>query len=101
MNTWTKQSGYPVLSVTISGDQIKLKQQRFFLRKPKSVSAVDQKWWIPITWASNSKPEFSLTTTEKWINGDELVRVERRPNDWVIFNVQAAGESNINKITNN
>lgn len=92
MNTWTKKSGYPVLSVTVSGDQIKLRQQRFFLRKPNSDSSVEQTWWIPLTWASKSNPEFSLTTTDKWINGDEIIRVKRNTSDWIIFNVQAAGE---------
>ncbi|XP_033211856.1 aminopeptidase Ey-like [Belonocnema kinseyi] len=96
MNTWTKKSGYPVLSVTVNGDQIKLRQQKFFLRKLNLDSSVEQKWWIPITWASKSNPDFSITTTDKWINGDEVIRVKRNTSDWIIFNIQAAGFYRVN-----
>lgn len=48
MDTWTKQDGYPILTVERKGDSLKLSQSRFFLsglpRKEKDTA----QWAVPI-----------------------------------------------------
>lgn len=96
MNTWTKQSGYPVLSVSVSGDQVKLKQEQFFLREPNSDFSSDKKWWIPITWSSRSKYTDSVNSIQNWMYDEKIIRVHREEDDWIIFNVQSVGFYRVN-----
>jgi puromycin-sensitive aminopeptidase len=44
-NAWIRQSGYPVVFATVQGDQLTLKQQRFFSEPGKA--AADQ-WPVPM-----------------------------------------------------
>ncbi|XP_029972795.1 glutamyl aminopeptidase [Salarias fasciatus] len=56
MDTWTKQMGYPVLSLTVSDTDAKLQQKRFLLDPNANITlpTVDlgYKWTIPVKWQS-------------------------------------------------
>ncbi|XP_051154544.1 aminopeptidase N-like isoform X2 [Leptopilina boulardi] len=93
MNTWTKQSGYPVLLVTIDKNQVKLRQMPFSLGKLNANSTLNKKWWIPISWISQSTPSSGVN---RWINDDEVITIDNKKNDWIIFNVEAAGFYRVN-----
>lgn len=54
MTTWISQSGYPVLSVSQSGDQVHLSQQQFFVG-PHQPSA--KLWPIPLNSTCSEMPE--------------------------------------------
>lgn len=46
MDTWTLQSGYPLLNVTrISATQINITQEQFV---QNGIPSGDEMWWIPI-----------------------------------------------------
>ena len=51
MDTWTLQTGFPVLSVNrdYNGNKADLEQTRFLLSSTQSTDTHDYKWWIPIT----------------------------------------------------
>ncbi|KAI1887340.1 hypothetical protein AGOR_G00189300 [Albula goreensis] len=91
MDTWTKQMGYPVLSLTIAGQNAKLTQKRFLL-DPKAdpaqpPSPFQYTWTIPVQWYSlgskkNNTVIFNRTESEKIVPGyaentDGLLRVNR------------------------
>lgn len=56
MDTWTKQSGYPVLSVSASGNTLELHQTRFFL-SGKQDKADSSRWSVPVSVVSANKGE--------------------------------------------
>lgn len=92
MNSWTKQAGFPVVSIIVKDGKATLTQERFLLRNPDSAS-VDFLWWIPITWTVKSKPNFDSTVTQQWIAKDNFTfDVQMKKDDWIIFNIQSAGE---------
>lgn len=54
MNTWISQSGYPVLSVSQTGDQVQLAQQQFFIGNHQPS---DKLWPIPLGSTCGEMPE--------------------------------------------
>lgn len=54
MNTWISQSGYPVLSVSQTGDQVTLTQQQFFIGNHEPST---QLWPIPLNSTCGEMPE--------------------------------------------
>nr|CAD7422013.1 unnamed protein product [Timema poppensis] len=71
MDTWTLQSGHPVITITrnyISG-ALTVTQERFYLRRSgDSTDTHDYKWWVPLTYTSNTNRDF-LSTTHKNLDG--------------------------------
>ncbi|KAJ8336281.1 hypothetical protein SKAU_G00396240 [Synaphobranchus kaupii] len=91
MDTWTKQMGYPVLSLSVEGTSAILRQERFLL-DPKAdptepPSPFMYKWTIPIQWYSlgskkNNTVIFDKNQTELTVSGydsnmDGLLKVNR------------------------
>ncbi|KAB7497106.1 hypothetical protein Anas_09417, partial [Armadillidium nasatum] len=98
MDTWTLQMGFPVLNVTtddLSGSAT-LTQERFLLSKNASSSSTKDsyRWWIPITFASESNPNFNVTNPKFWFSPKESKKTIEIPrNGWVIFNNKQTGET--------
>ncbi|XP_012252261.2 uncharacterized protein LOC105683883 [Athalia rosae] len=96
MDTWTTQSGFPVLNVTITSGVATFDQERFYLRNTNNASK-NQTWWIPITWATQSSPQFNNTIPKYWLgekSGTFALNVDS--DEWVIFNVQESGYYRVN-----
>ncbi|XP_043498883.1 putative aminopeptidase-2 [Polistes fuscatus] len=96
MNNWTKEPGFPVLSVTIEKGKATLKQHRFLLRNLKS-TPVNTNWWIPITYTTKKQTNFVSTEVKHWMkNENEIISIDASDSDWVIFNVQQTGFYRVN-----
>jgi aminopeptidase N len=54
MNTWISQSGYPVVSVSQTGNEVKLSQQQFFVGNHQPS---DKLWPIPLVSTCSEMPE--------------------------------------------
>lgn len=54
MNTWIAQSGYPVLSISQTGDQVQLTQKQFFIGNHQPS---DKLWPIPLGSTCGEMPE--------------------------------------------
>ncbi|XP_058791260.1 putative aminopeptidase-2 [Phymastichus coffea] len=94
MNTWTKQAGYPYITVTIESDRIKFRQNRFLLSENNSVQ--EYLWSVPITISSSSSPTNS-TEPVFWLSKQEDNYTRDNTNDeWLIINVQSAGFYRVN-----
>ena len=61
MQSWTKQTGYPIISAKIEKNKLKLEQERFFYLQKKS----SQLWHIPIEIYINNKKRYYLMKTKK------------------------------------
>ena len=67
MDSWTKQIGYPVLTVEkVGDDNYRLSQERF-LRNPASArkSQETSRWNIPITYTCSNKPKIMMELMDK------------------------------------
>lgn len=95
MDTWTLQTGYPVVNVTrnyVEGP-IVMKQQRFFLRYGQSDPDMP-KWWIQITYKSKNS-----VTSSVWMKAEEEVIISDlsvSPDHWLLVNVNQTGFYRVN-----
>ncbi|CAG2063687.1 unnamed protein product, partial [Timema podura] len=107
MNTWTTQMGYPVITVNRNYDTARTAKcqtgeivQRFvqdhrerFLLTASADSSDnhDYKWWVPLTFTTNTSKDFTTTQTQIWLKASEnetdLTDIAAN-DDWVIFNKQ-------------
>ncbi|XP_057378962.1 glutamyl aminopeptidase-like [Daphnia carinata] len=98
MDTWTRQMGYPVLSYTINGNKLIVKQSRF-LSDPNSNATVTPspygyKWDVPVFYITDK----DSTLQKKWLYmADDSVTIEL-PNDvtWVKLNADQRGFFRVN-----
>uniref|UniRef100_A0A8C2X9V6 Aminopeptidase n=1 Tax=Cyclopterus lumpus TaxID=8103 RepID=A0A8C2X9V6_CYCLU len=83
MNTWTKQMGYPVITINTTNGEVYQKQ---FLFNDSSESSL---WWyIPIRVMSNAA-EPSLV----WLESNEFIA---KSGEWILANVNCAGYYRVN-----
>jgi aminopeptidase N len=98
MSTWENQAGYPVITVSRSGNQLTLTQERFFYTEQTSSSL----WWVPINYVVKSNPDFTNTRPDLWMPGQKTVMIEsnaQKPwtaSDWVIVNIQESSYYRVN-----
>lgn len=72
MDTWTRQKGYPLITVTVIKQRIvRLKQKRFLLTppeyddaKPSDLSPYGYKWYVPVTYITDLSDEENMF----WLN---------------------------------
>ncbi|XP_071548245.1 aminopeptidase N-like isoform X2 [Panulirus ornatus] len=94
MDTWTLQSGYPLITVVRSpdGTSATVYQERFHLSVDgNSTDGRFDKWWVPITYTSQDTANFSDTQVKIWMKDTETqIRIPSLPSrdHWVIFNLQ-------------
>ncbi|XP_057957573.1 aminopeptidase M1 [Malania oleifera] len=72
MNSWTKQKGYPVVSVKIEDQKLKFEQSQFL----SNGSAGDGQWIVPITLSCGSydaRQNFLLQTKSETVDIKELL----------------------------
>ncbi|KAG5311631.1 AMPN Aminopeptidase, partial [Acromyrmex insinuator] len=99
MDTWVKQRHYPMVHVTRNYDtgEIILAQEHFY-PKSENEHINGDKWWIPLTFATRSNPDFSRTLPTQWLRPqDKNISVNGiDPNDWIIVNIQQTGFYRVN-----
>ncbi|KAL6443903.1 hypothetical protein ACFW04_001724 [Cataglyphis niger] len=99
MDTWIKQRHFPVVHVTRNNDtnEIIITQEHF---RPdnKNRHIDDDKWWIPLTFATQTNPDFSNTLPTHWLRPqDQNITITGiDPNDWIIVNLQQMGYYRVN-----
>ncbi|KAG8193296.1 hypothetical protein JTE90_003783 [Oedothorax gibbosus] len=85
LDTWTRQKGYPLITVTLKHRVVRMKQRRFLLTppdyddaKPSDLSPYGYKWFVPVTyitdidkentfWLNMTDGEFLLPARAKWL----------------------------------
>lgn len=96
MDSWTLKAGYPVISVKRNGTNVHISQQRYML--PTVNRSDEQKWFIPITYATQDKPVHNLTVPKYWLTDKKnLTLTNVVQNDhWIYFNVKRSGYYRVN-----
>ncbi|KAM4080003.1 hypothetical protein ACJW30_09G159100 [Castanea mollissima] len=91
MNSWTKQKGYPVVSVKVNDKKLVFEQSRFLA----SGSHGDGQWIVPITLCCGSydvRKNFLLQTNPETLDMKELMSEESNlASAWVKLNVDQTG----------
>ncbi|XP_046399039.1 aminopeptidase N-like [Ischnura elegans] len=98
MMTWTKQVGFPVITIERNYDagHAHVTQERFVLGE---ASRGNHRWWIPLTFTSRSAANFTNTVPSTWMPAcEKTIVVSGMPkgDEWVIFNLQQAGFYRVN-----
>ncbi|XP_058886756.1 endoplasmic reticulum aminopeptidase 1-like [Acipenser ruthenus] len=86
MNTWTLQQGFPLISVSVRGREVRLSQERYLKGSDPSQSS-QYLWHIPLTYItsnSNTVHRFLLKTKNDVLFLPEEV-------EWIKFNVGMNG----------
>ncbi|XP_053945161.1 aminopeptidase N [Anastrepha ludens] len=105
MDTWTLQTGFPVLTVTRSPNThiIHMEQQRFVFSNQSDLNYADDDknplWWIPITYTTSKELDFENTRPITWVPRTKIYKIEDRnvsTADWFIFNIQETGYYRVN-----
>ncbi|KYN05612.1 Aminopeptidase N [Cyphomyrmex costatus] len=90
MDTWMNQDSYPKVIVRKNNTTGEI------IISQKCIYGGSNKWWIPITFATQSNPDFSNTVPRYWLRPDQNVTFLIDPNDWIIVNVQQTGYYRVN-----
>jgi aminopeptidase N len=108
MDTWTLQTGYPVINVTRNYEdntnQVVFTQERFFIN-PKAASgnpnATNYRWWVPLSFAiAGDLASFENTSASLWMSPDnselesELPGLE--PSTVLVVNAKQTGFYRVN-----
>ncbi|XP_068247585.1 aminopeptidase N-like [Palaemon carinicauda] len=106
MDSWTLLMGYPVISVirNVDGTQAEVSQERFILSRNESTGEHDYKWWVPLRYTTQVKPNFTSTDSLIWLkNSSSSTVVSDLPDKdhWVIFNLQQTGFYRVHYDDNN
>ncbi|KAK7793608.1 hypothetical protein R5R35_013591 [Gryllus longicercus] len=104
MDTWTLQTGFPVVTVTRDYDAggATVTQERFLLRSPENGSAASSEgpvWWVPLTYTSADSPDFESTRPALWMRAERSVvlpALNASADHWLIFNIQETGFYRVN-----
>ncbi|KAK8396295.1 hypothetical protein O3P69_005380 [Scylla paramamosain] len=99
MDTWTRQSGYPVVTVARSedGHTATLTQERFLL-SGNITQEEKYQWWVPLSFTSANASNFT-TEPALWMKNTEAsVVLESLPGKeaWILFNLQGTGYFRVN-----
>lgn len=94
MNSWTKQMGYPVVSVSLKDNKLEFEQRQFL----SSGSSGEGQWVVPITLCRGSyevQKSFLLEARSQTVDTANLfgssVSDNESPRSWIKINVDGAG----------
>nr|CAD7409546.1 unnamed protein product [Timema cristinae] len=102
LDTWSLQEGYPIITVIRNYDVNNLfrtatvHQERFYLRSSERASNTQEyRWWVPLTYTSQSERNFNSTTTRDWLRVSQesslITDIGANATEWLIFNIQEIG----------
>ena len=98
MDTWTRQMGYPLLTVEkVSATRYRVTQERYLTDRTASAGAdspYGYRWEVPVTWVSSGSPEPVL----QWLGRSDAMLEVNLPTGttWVKFNVGQHGFYRVN-----
>ncbi|XP_022081849.1 putative aminopeptidase-2 isoform X2 [Acanthaster planci] len=108
MRTWTRQMGFPTVTVTrlYGGEANKIKAmatQKRFLTDPASDTGssaypdLGYKWYVPLTYTTGQNPDFD-TPSAMWLLTTENANIETAgdDSDWLLVNTNERGFYRVN-----
>lgn len=97
MDTWTRQKGFPVITVEVDETGNRVLSQKRFLSDPEANSSDTSpfgfRWEVPITYISSANREKNCT----WLHSQDTKLTISVPNaEWIKFNHQQVGYYRVN-----
>ncbi|XP_068822586.1 aminopeptidase Q [Capricornis sumatraensis] len=95
MDSWTRQSGFPVITLNVSTGV--MKQEPFYLGKVKNQTLLthNDTWIIPVLWIKNGTTQ-SLVWLDKSSKVFPEMQISDSDHDWVILNLNMTGYYRVN-----
>merc|ERR1711962_408781 len=97
MDTWTLQTGYPLISASRSGSSVTLTQARFLI-SPGAAADNESFWWVPVSHCSPGG-DWENTAPEIWLPNSSLpttIQLDGDANVPLIINVKQTGFYRVN-----
>ncbi|XP_046670632.1 aminopeptidase N-like isoform X3 [Homalodisca vitripennis] len=101
MDTWTLQTGYPLITVTRDYQNRKatVSQERYLAIKSTNPEDYKGCWWVPLSYSTSKEPDFNRTQPQQWLSCDKTsaeLDVGVGKGEWFILNNRAAGLYRVN-----
>ncbi|XP_059549821.1 aminopeptidase Q [Myotis daubentonii] len=95
MDSWTYQSGFPVITLNVSTGV--MKQEPFYLGKVKNqtLPTHNDTWIVPVLWMKNGTTQ-SLVWLDKSSKLFPEMQISNFDHDWVILNLNMTGYYRVN-----
>jgi len=105
MDTWMNQNSYPEVDVqrtsSKTNDIMTLSQKCIYKQETnKCINNIcinnmcTNEWYIPLTFATRSNPDFSNTVPKAWLRPNKTsIRYLLKRKDWIIVNIQQTGKN--------
>ncbi|KAJ0170678.1 hypothetical protein K1T71_013450 [Dendrolimus kikuchii] len=101
MDTWTTQTGYPILTVTrdYSDKSLTVTQKRYLSLASKTETSTS--WWVPLRVLCEKEVEKNPVSLQ-WLAANEGLVSQKRyehdsePNEWVLFNSDMTAPMRVN-----
>ncbi|KAJ4447858.1 hypothetical protein ANN_09867 [Periplaneta americana] len=94
MDTWTLQTGYPVITVTRDYEEgTAIINQRRFLSHTDAEEKQKSCWIAPLSYTSQSEADFNTTVPKAWTSCDHDTKITDMPgkDQWLILNIKITG----------
>ncbi|XP_060850045.1 thyrotropin-releasing hormone-degrading ectoenzyme-like [Rhopalosiphum padi] len=98
MDLWTKQPGYPLITVkSANNGSVVASQKRFCLSNPRRTTD-NVKWFVGLTYTTESEMDFEELTPTVWMKPTEEHTALTVPENfgWIIVNIQSTGFYRVN-----
>lgn len=104
MDTWTLQTGYPLLTVVRDYEKntVTITQNRYLSataeEKNKNDGQTEQCWWVPLSYTSSKDLQYADVKPKAWLtcDGPLTFTVDINNNEWLLFNLKASGLLRVN-----
>lgn len=101
MDTWTLQTGYPLITVTRNYEKksAEITQNRHLKDIMNTKDQLNSCWWVPLTYSTESRPRFNKTVPDDWLacpKHDHVIEKIANDDEWVIFNNKMSGIYKVN-----
>lgn len=96
MTTWTEQAGFPLVTVTLNGNDAVITQKRFYSNTSYSSNAT---WDIPLTYTISHNPNFenySIIWFPATASNITIKNILHGGDGWIVFNLGEIGYYRVN-----
>lgn len=103
MDSWTLQTGYPIVTVNRNYENgtAQVSHKRYLADNTgEHVEAEQHCWWVPLSYTSTEELDFNNTQPESWLkckSTDKNIAINETLEDlpdeteWVVFNIKMSG----------
>ncbi|XP_058813863.1 aminopeptidase N-like isoform X2 [Topomyia yanbarensis] len=97
-NSWADNAGYPVVTVTKTGNCITFSQKRFWMPVEDETAPPDTTYYIPINYATSEIADYDDTKAIDWLTPEnpQMQKELPSPVNWILVNKLQTGYYRVN-----